>query len=257
MAQKEVTKVASVVKAKDETATVRLSEIRSGNHFFFHVNGDDSTKVIDESMKQFTENNGTKGAPCDVKVGKFVAALFDDGTGKSWYRAKIEEKKGNKASVLFLDHGNIATVPLATHLRPLDPELGTKRIPAAAKEAVLTLTKVRDVNEDEGHEAARVLQSLAWGKDMKARIYCQTEGKLEVALYDPSDESETLNEKLVSEGHAFALKPREIDMLKRKMANGKHLKSLADDIAAAQDSARSKRAGMWRYGDIDDDDEDF
>lgn len=256
--QKEETKATPVVKAKDETATIRLSEIRSGNHFFFHVNGDESTKVIDESMKLFTKNNGIKGAPCDVKVGKFVAALFDDGTGKSWYRAKIVEKKGSsKVQVLFVDHGNLATVPIATHLRPLDAELTTTRIPAAAKEGVLTLTKVRDVNEDDGHEAASLFQSMAWGKDLTARIYCQTDGKLEVALNDPSNESETLNEVMVSQGYAFCLKPREIDTLKRKMVDSKHLKGLAEDIAAAQNSARSKREGMWRYGDIDDDDEDF
>mmetsp|Transcript_7830 Transcript_7830/g.7396 ORF Transcript_7830/g.7396 Transcript_7830/m.7396 type:complete len:945 (-) Transcript_7830:92-2926(-) len=255
--QKEQPKSSTVTKAKEETATVQLSEIRAGNHFFFHVVGDESAKVVDESMKLFTTNNGTKGAPCDVKVGKFVAALYDDGSGKSWYRAKIVERKGDKAKVLFVDHGNLAVVPLATHLRPLDPELSTTRIPTAAKEAVLAFTKVRDISEEDGFEAANMLQTIAWGKDLTARIFCQTDGKLEVALNDPQNEAETINEQLVSKGFASCVKPREIDALKRKMADSKNLKKLAADVASAQDSARSARSGMWRYGDIDDDEEEF
>ena len=112
-------------------------------------------------MKLFTKNNGTAGAPCDVKVGKVVAALFDDGTGKSWYRAKIVERKGGaRVSVLFVDHGNVASVPVATHLRPLDASLGVDRIPPVAKEAVLALTLTRPVSDDEGVEAARMFQRL-------------------------------------------------------------------------------------------------
>ena len=244
------------MKAQEETAKIQLSEIRSGNHFFFQVVGDESSKVITDSMKAFTSNNGTDGAPCDVKVGKLVAALFNDGDGKSWYRAKIIEKKGSKATVLFLDHGNLASVPIATHLRPLDPALGTDRIPAAAKEAVLALTKVRDINDEYGHEAGTFLQAAAWGKEITARIFCQSEGKLVVALTNPDNDAETINEALISSGLALNIKPREIDILSRKMVDSKNLKSLSDKINSSLNKAKRSRVGMWRYGDIDDDEED-
>ena len=146
-----------LVKSKAETVTVRLSEIRSGGHFFFQVVGDDTASIIDKSMKEFTAHNGTDGAPCDLKVGKVVAAALDDGSGKSWYRAKITERKARHVKVLFVDHRNISTVPIATHLRPLDPQLGVVRIPPVAKEATLALTKTRSLDDDEGIEAARLL----------------------------------------------------------------------------------------------------
>jgi len=256
LAQKKVEKtVKSVVKAKEEMANIKLSEIRSGTNFFFNVDGDNSAVVIGESMKSFTRENGTVGAPVDLKVGKFVAALFDDGNGKSWYRAKILERKVGKARVLFIDHGNVASVPIGTHLRPLDVTLEPNRIPAVAKEAVLALAKSRSLDEDDGVNAARFLQQLAWGKSLTARIFCETDGKLVVALYE-IDNSSSINEQLVWEGLARAPKKSEIDTLSDKMLNSDNLENLAHELTAAENAARKSRRGIWRYGDVGDDDDE-
>jgi len=244
-------------KAKDEVITVRMSEIRSGTHFFCHIANDDSAKAIDDKMKQFTSTNGIQGAPCDLKVNKVVAALFDDGSGKSWYRAKVVEKQGagTKAVVLFLDHGNLATVPVATHLRPLDPSLGTDQIPPVAKEAVLALTLSRPLSDDYGLACARKLQSLCWGKDLKVRTTGRDEsGKMAVIIVTDSDES--VNEKLITDGLARVAKPAAVQALAANMVDGSSVIKLAADLNVAQEVARKSRTGMWRYGDIGDDDED-
>jgi hypothetical protein len=87
-------------KAKEETATIKSCEISSGSNFFFHVVGDEAAsvrvRVINESMRIFTAENGTSGSPCDLKVRIVVAALFNDGTGESWYRARVLERKPGK-----------------------------------------------------------------------------------------------------------------------------------------------------------------
>jgi len=245
-----------IVKAREEMATIKLSKIRSGTHFFFHVAGDEAAKVIEESMQLFTSNKGTKGAPVDLKIGKIVAALFDDGKGKSWYRAKILDKKVGKVKLLFVDHGNVGVVPVATHLRPLDVTLGVDRIPPVAKEAILALTKARGLDEDEGIDAARLLQSIAWGKKITARIFCESEGNLVVALYDPNNQSLSINEQMVPEGLARASKQAEIDELSSKMLNSNNLVNLSAELNVAVEAARKARVGMWRYGDIGDDDEE-
>ena len=243
----------AVAKSKETTATIRLSEIRSGNHFFYHIVGDESSKVITDSMKLFTQNNGTAGAPCDAKLGKVVAALFDDGSGKSWYRAKIIERKNpSKVSVLFLDFGNVATVPVASHLRPLDVSLGPDRIPPLAKEATLALTMTRSLDQDEGVDAARYLQSLCWGKDLSARLLAADEtGKMAVVIVDGD---ETVNAKMISEGLARVAKSTEA--LASRMLDSNVIAKLAADLAVAQDVARRTRVGMWRYGDVGDDDDE-
>jgi len=256
------TATAAPTKKAEGTSTIRLSEIRSGNHFFYHIVGDESTKVIEDSMKTFTANNGTDGAPIDAKVGKAVAALFDDGSGKSWYRAKIVEKpEGQKVKVLFLDHGNVATVPLATHLRPLDVTLGPDRIAPVAKEAELALTLVRPITDDEGIDAARMLQSLGWGQNLTARAFCEVEGKVQVALMTESDSSSsstttTINEQLIAAGLARVVKQQVVKSLATKVMGGNAVVKLAADLNVAQEAARKLRAGMWRYGDIGDEDDE-
>jgi staphylococcal nuclease domain-containing protein 1 len=241
----------TVTKSKEEVVAVRISEIRSGNHFFFRTVGDESAKVMDDSMQLFTQNNGKRGAACDVKVGKVVAALFDG----SWYRAKILERRPNgTAMVLYVDHGNVGVVPISTHLRPLDLTLGIERVPAVAKEAQLALTITQSLEQDEGVEAAHTLQSLGWGKDLTARIFCEYEGKLAVTLTNGNITS--INEALVSSGLARVAKQSIVDDLQTRVVNSNGLLSLAAELNVAQDIARKTRSGMWRYGDVGDDDED-
>ncbi len=206
-------------------------------------------------MRIFTADNGTAGSPCDSKVGKTVAALFDDGTGKLWYRARILERKGPKAKVLFVDYGNVSVVPIASHLRPLDVQLGTDRIPAIAKECILACTKTRGLDEDEGVDAARFLQSSSWGSEMRARIFCQSEGKLVIGLYNMNS-STSINEQLIAEGLARVSKKKEIEALSELMLSGQGLTDFVQELSAAEEGARKYRVGMWRYGDVGDDDEE-
>jgi len=246
----------AAVKTKEELIQVTLSELKSGQHFFYQVAGNEAAKIIEDSMMQFTTNNGITAAPCDLRKGKVVAALFNDGTGKKWYRAKItgRSEKG-KAAVLFVDYGNVMQAPIATHLRPLDVELGTDRIPSVAKEGELACIKVRSIDDDDGIDSATMLQNLAWGKTLTAKILCVLEGKYQIVLYDANDESTSINEKLVTAGLARAIKERDLNMLTSKMIDGSSTRKLFNDLSLAQDSARKRREGMWRYGDVGDDDE--
>jgi staphylococcal nuclease domain-containing protein 1 len=243
-------------KLKDQVSSIRISEIRSGTHFFYHVVNDEASKVVEDSMKSFTTNNGTAGAPCDVKVSKVVAALFDDGAGKSWYRAKIVEKLSPaKVKVLFIDHGNVADIPVSTHLRPLDMSLGTDRIPPVAKEGTLALTLTQPLSEDSGLDAARMFQSACWGKDLAVRIH-GTDDTGRVAVVITTDSGETLNEQMVSAGLARVENATAVNTMAGRMSDRSAVLKLAADLNVAQEAARKSRSGMWRYGDIGDDDDE-
>jgi staphylococcal nuclease domain-containing protein 1 len=244
-------------KVTERVLNINITEIRNSSTFFFRVSDDDSGNVIDKSMKHFSSNYGIKGAPCDAKVNKIVAALFDDGTGNSWYRAKILEIKSAVATVLFIDWGNSAKVDVSTQLRRLDFELGVDRIPPAAKEAIMALTKARDLDDDDGVAAARYLRSLCWGKIVKAQIFCEQEAKAVIALYEPNNNNATsINEELISDGLARISKAGELKILSNKIIDTKNLESLFNSLSLAQENARKSRRGIWRYGDIGDDDDD-
>ena len=236
----------------------QLSEIRSGHHFFYHVLNDEALSVMDESMKLFTKTNGTAGGPCDTKLHSVVAALFDDGTGKRWYRAKIVERKGpSKVSVLFIDYGNLATVPVSTHLRPLDMTLGADRIPPIAKEAVLAFTQTRGIDTEEGVSAARLLQELCWGKDLMLRTLAPNpeNGKMAVNLSVVADATDdSVNAQLIEAGVARVTKTA--DPIASRMADPAPAVDLFSTLRTAEQVARKSRAGMWRYGDVGDEDPD-
>merc|ERR1712157_187564 len=215
--------------AEDQFVDIQISEIRSGNHFFFRVAGDESSKIIDDSMTLFTENNGTNGAPCEVKPGKVVAALFNDGSSNSWYRAKIiEQTNKGKVKVLFVDHGNVAVISAATQLRPLDMTLGTDQIPAVAKEGVLAM--------------------------MKVRLNGESDGQLLVTLFDADVDSPSVNEKLVSEG--LACIPNRNEMIALDRGKNDSLSKLLKELKKAQQKAKKARKGMFVYGEIPEEDED-
>lgn len=245
-------------KAKETEIKVTISEIRSGRHFFFQQYGSEAVKVINESMKLFSEKNGLKAGPCDIRIGKVVAALFDDGSGKTWYRAKIIEKKiRQQVTVLFIDYGNTSVVPIATHLRPLDSALETVRIPPVAREAQLALIQVRPIDDEDGIDAAQKFSQVGFGKKLTARVHCALEGKHYVTLLDPDEESGTsINEELVASGLALSAKKDEFESMSAKMTDNSSLVKLSENIATAQDIARKNRIGMWRYGDIGEEDDD-
>jgi staphylococcal nuclease domain-containing protein 1 len=254
---KDEPKAKTYDKADETLVDIQISEIRSGNHFFFRVVGDESAKVIDDSMKLFTDQNGIAGAPCEIKAGKLVAALFNDGSSNSWYRAKVIEKtpKG-KVKVLFVDHGNMAVLSPATQLRPLDVTLGTDQIPAVAKEAVLALTKVRPLEEDDGIDAARMFQGIAWGKELKARLHGEMEGNVVVTLYASDADAPSVNEKMAGEGLARLGRRDETYGVLDRLGNSDSLAKLMKDLKGAQEKARKGRKGMWIYGEIPEEDED-
>jgi hypothetical protein len=124
---------------------------------------------------------------------------------------------------LFVDHGNVATLPGATHLRPLDVIIGTNCIPPVAKEAI----KTRGLDDDDGLDAARLLQAAAWRKEVSSRVFCQNEGKLVVALYKPGNPV-SINEQIVSDGLARVSKATEVEALCAKMIHSDILSSLAN-----------------------------
>ena len=93
----------------EEVKTVKVSEITNGNRFFVTADPDLSEKVV-ARMAEFKETNGLQAGPVEFRKNKLVACMFDDGKGKEWYRAKVLEKKGDGARVLYVDHGNVASV---------------------------------------------------------------------------------------------------------------------------------------------------
>lgn len=76
---------------------------------------------IEAKLAEMQEREGTAGSAVEVKRGALVAALFDDGSGPAWFRARIEgrvEGEGGKQlqKVTFVDFGNRADLPMSRYI---------------------------------------------------------------------------------------------------------------------------------------------
>ncbi|TDH69496.1 hypothetical protein CCR75_002259 [Bremia lactucae] len=234
------------VKTKDEIIPrVKLSEIVNGTHFYFQNVGDRNCAAVEEKMKIFTRTHGLSGKTFEVRRNAVCAALFDDGNGSTWNRAKVEHVASDgSARVRFLDYGNQATVT-ANCLRPLDAD--ALQYPPQAKEAVFAWIKPLAATEEFGSDAAIRLGEVAWGKILSCRIHGNDDhGRMQVSLYLPDGKSVAGN--LVEAG----LLRTDRKALRSVLS---FQKPLVEGILTAQEVAKKQRRCLWQYGDIESDDE--
>lgn len=237
---------AKQVKTKDDVlARVKLSEIVNGTHFFVQNVADRNCAAVEEKMKAFTRTHGLAGKTFEVRRNAVCAALFDDGSGAAWNRAKVEYvHPDGSARVRFLDYGNQATVT-ATQLRPLDADV--LQFPPQAKECAFAFIKPLAATEEFGADAAMRLGEVAWGKTLSCRIHStEDHGRLQVSLYLPDGKS--VAENLVEAG----LLRTDRKALRHVLP---HQKPVVDGLLTAQETAKKQRRALWQYGDIESDDE--
>ncbi|RHY33831.1 hypothetical protein DYB32_001561 [Aphanomyces invadans] len=241
----EATAAAPVVRktADDVWPVVRLSEIVSHTHFFVQNISDRIVTTLEEQLRAWTASVGVDGKTTELRKGALVAALFDDGQGPLWNRARIESISPQTVRVRFIDYGNVEVLPV-TRLRPLDPTMMS--LPGQAKECVLGFVKSAEANHDYAADAAQMLSDIAWGKTLTGVVHGRDEsGRFQVSLF-VNDKS--VGETLLESGVA------RVDRKSFKVAQS-YQKKVVDGLLTAQDAAKRRRLCLWQYGDIESDDE--
>jgi len=167
------------------------------------------------------------------KRGDVCAAQFVDG---AWYRARVEKVSGGRVHLYYTDFGNrqVSTPTLCAQL-----PAGLEKGPFFAKEMLLALVKYHQ--EDDALENAC------------AALRTHTDGEVVV-------NSEW---RAASTDHVTLAKADKTDVAKLLLQTGMVLldprrdtrfEAMVKDYTAAQDAARKGHLGIWRYGDITDDD---
>lgn len=235
-----------VKKDEDEILScVKMSEIIDGTHFYMQNIAEPTCVQIEKSMQEFTRVNGLDGRTFEVKRGSVCAGVFDDGNGPVWNRAKVEQVQSNgEVRVRFIDYGNVATLPVQK-LRPLDANM--IKYPPQAKECVLAFIKPAPLDTEFGPDAANALGELTWGEKLSARVHGVDEySRKRVSLYK---NNQNISEALVEKGVV------RVDRKWMKKAPN-HQKPIVESLLQAQQTAKKRRECMWRYGDVESDDED-
>lgn len=179
---------AAKINALSVTKDVSVSHIEDGGLLWVRYKADtseseDSAKVLAITSRIAAEvkSESPPAALADPKKFDFCLAPFDDGQGEEYFRARIEDLFGNKAEVLFLDHGNTARVPIEKVL-PCDADV--LAIPPLAHRLRLAFVRAPSVEEEFGNAAGNMLADLVWGLDCQAKVHWQeNDGTLVASLY--------------------------------------------------------------------------
>mmetsp|Transcript_10807 Transcript_10807/g.26760 ORF Transcript_10807/g.26760 Transcript_10807/m.26760 type:complete len:884 (-) Transcript_10807:255-2906(-) len=174
------------------------------------------------------------------KVGDIVAAKFSqDG---DWYRARVEDRKGDQYKVLFVDYGNSDSCTSGDILPLGNSVPSLVSCPAQATEYKLAHIKLPK-DEDMVYEAAGMIQDVLGesGGKVRAKVeYRERSGRHHVTMLDPAN-GENLSAMLLRNGLA---------KLERRKQDVEGLKD-------EQEKAKRAHLNIWRYGDAaDSDDED-
>jgi len=135
-------------------------------------------------------------------------------------------------------------------LRPLAPELAA--IPPLAYDSMLAYIRVQPPNTELGHDAGAYLNELMWGvSDLKATTrFTDRDGRANVSVTsDSAGDDVTVNELLIRAGLARVSKTQ---VRSAPAADSELVRALM----AAQQDAKSRHVGMYRFGDVGDSDDE-
>jgi len=236
--------VEKVEKQMDEISLERKVDYRrmvittvteEGKLYGQNVSEGPSIEKVSDSLQQALASNPPVKGAYRPKKGDVCAAKYIDG---NWYRAKVQKVAGNKVFVFYLDFGNReVTDPTKCAQMPMGLDKG----PYFAKEMSLALVKLY-------HEEDYIALALDAIRDSTEKeVLVNTEYKQSgteyVTLLTPPDKQD-LAKKLLQEGLVLVDARRE-----------QKFQSLLEGYRTAQDEAKKEHRGVWRYGDISEDDD--
>ncbi|KAJ3735805.1 hypothetical protein DFJ43DRAFT_1151026 [Lentinula guzmanii] len=236
---------------KSKYIDIIISDVRTTNFSFsVQILNTEGIASLEKLMRDFSlHHQGAVTVPAGFtpKSGELVSAKFSDG---AWYRAKIRRASPIKkeAEVTFIDYGNQDTVAFKD-IRPLAPQF--RSLPGQARDARLSFVKLVDPESEYYPEAIDRFRQLCEGRKLVANIDAQEGPLLHLRLIDPqnpqsaTDPYECLNAELLRDG--LATIDRKCNYLS---AYPQLLKKLKDSVL----EAKKDRAGMFEFGDVEEDD---
>ncbi|KAA0165063.1 hypothetical protein FNF31_02076 [Cafeteria roenbergensis] len=259
--------------------TATAIDVVDGHTFFAHATRDAAALTrVNASMADLSSKAGTSGAAVDTAKGALVAALFDDGSGPAWFRARIEAKaSASKAAempatagvassardgaqafrVTYVDFGNEAVVT-TSELRPV-PAAVTSVAPLARKCRLAFVRAKAPHADDFAHAAAVELSGLILGREVTMRVHGRdTDNSLLVSAFRAGD-TESIAETLLGHGLIRISKTGLRAVRKRAAAGAPGADTdlqIVEALLAAQERARSGRIAQWHLGDIADSDDE-
>ncbi|KAI0829618.1 transcription factor [Trametes gibbosa] len=237
---------------KTEYLDVIISDVRTKPQFAFSIQilNTEGIASLERLMREFSLHHKTVAVPAGFvpKAGDLVSAKFSDG---QWYRARVRRASPVKkeAEVTFIDYGNQDTVGFKD-IRPLDPKF--RALPGQAQDARLSFVKLVAAESEYHDEAVDRFRALCDGRRLVANIDHREGPLVHLRLIDPTDSAvaqdayASINADLVREGLAT------IDRKGCRYLSA--YPAMAKKLQEAINTAKRDRAGMFEFGDVEEDD---
>jgi len=230
--------------AQSEAAklNVTVTEIVDGSNFWYQVVGEE-TRALESLMATMEAQKLDAAEPYTPSKGDIVAGQFT--VDEHWYRAEVQKIVGDKAQLLYVDYGNVETIPLS-RVRALPKDFSLVVLPRQAHHGRLAFIRAPSINADYGVDAAALLKELVWDKSLVATVQFKEGQGNETVSYLSLGDPETkipINAALVISGLARVQKSR------TKSAFYERLRE-------EEEKARKSRLNIWQYGDVSDEEEE-
>lgn len=243
-------------------------DIVDGHTFVAHASRDEAALAkVSAAMADLSSKAGTSSAACDTRRGALVSALFDDGTGPAWYRARVDGKApaaegaaaaaGGAFKVTFIDYGNTEVVN-AAQMRPVPPAVAST--PPLGRACRLAFVRADGPSaSDYGHAAACMLSDLILQKQVVMKVHGRdADNRLLVSIFREGD-TESIAEMLLRAG-IIRISKTALRSIRKRVADGspgaETDNTIMNALREAQEEARAGRVAQWRFGDIGDSDDD-
>ncbi|XP_076911502.1 ribonuclease TUDOR 2-like [Bidens hawaiensis] len=252
---------ANDTKKKEEFKAI-VTEVLGGGKFYVQAVEDQKVASIQQQLASLNLKEAPVIGAFNPKKGDIVLAQFS--ADNSWNRAMVVngprgavQSAKDKFEVFYIDYGNQEAVTYS-QLRPLDPSVSSA--PGLAQLCQLAYLKVPSLEEDYGQEAAMHLSenTLSEPKVFKAvigdrdnsggKVKGQGTGNILLVTLIDAEADTSIN--------AIMLKGGVARLEKRRRWEPKDKQQMLDELEKYQAEARTKRYGMWEYGDVESDDEE-
>jgi len=234
----------AVPERKVNYQAVVITEVsRETLNFFaqFVDDGPKLEKLMEEVNQELTANPPLPGA-YTPKRGELCAAKFEDGF---WYRAKVEKSQPNSKTipVYYVDYGNKAQVAVVDSVAALPARFSFANTPAFAHEYGLACIAVPADEEAKADAFRAIAEDVTSASQILLNPEYESNGIKMASILNASNK-EDVAKGLISEGFLLVDKERK----------EKRLQKLLQEYRKGQESAKSQRLNLWRYGDFTDDD---
>ncbi|KAF6086860.1 staphylococcal nuclease and tudor domain containing 1 [Phyllostomus discolor] len=242
--EQPVEEVTPVLEEKERSAAYKpvfVTEITDDLHFYVQdvETGTQLEKLMENMRNDIASHPPVEGSYAPRR-GEFCIAKFVDG---EWYRARVEKVESPaKVHVFYIDYGNREILPSA-RLGTLPPAFSTRVLPAQATEYAFAFIQVpqdEDARTDAVDSVVRDIQNT----QCLLNVEHLSSGCPHVTLQF-ADSKGDVGLGLVKEGLVMV-----------EVRKEKQFQKVITEYLNAQESAKSARLNLWRYGDFRADDAD-